>query len=134
MPFLGTMYYADSEVGGKTLTAGYHYSMPLRKTRVFVLGLFGFAAAALGILAVRRWYKGKEDPLTTVEKVFKTVANPIVAAGMAVCLGAVFMGAFGSYLLDNTVYAVSILCLEEFYSMGSIITGTAIRRSLLWII
>lgn len=111
MPFLGTMYYADSEVGGKTLTAGYHYSMPLRKTRVFVLGLLVFAAAALGILAVRRWYKGKEDPLTTVEKVFKTVANPIVAAGMAVCLGAVFMGAFGSYLLDNTVYAVSILLL-----------------------
>lgn len=118
MPYLGTMYYADSEAGGTTLTAGYHYSMPLRKTKVLMFGLLILLAAALGIFAVRNWYKKKEDPLTTVEKVFKAVMNPIVAIGTVVCLGAVFMGAFGNYLLDNTVYGVSILLLAGILFYG----------------
>lgn len=118
MPYLGTMYYADSEVAGTTLAAAYHYSMPLRKTRVLVFGLLILAAAALGLLAVQIRYKRKEDSLITVEKVFKAVMNPIVAAGTAVCLGAVFMGVFGSYLLDNTVYAVSVLLLAGILFYG----------------
>ncbi|MDE6204128.1 MAG: hypothetical protein K2G19_11715, partial [Lachnospiraceae bacterium] len=118
MPYLGTMYYADSEMAGTTLTAGYHYSMPLRKTRVLVFGLLILGAAVLGIFAVRNWYKRKEDTLITVEKVFKAVMNPVVAAGTAVCLGAVFMGAFGSYFLDNTVYTVSILLLAGILFYG----------------
>ena len=112
MPYLGTMYYADDTQDGMSLVANYNYSMPLRKTKVFVFGGLIAAAAALLCLAVRFWYKKKEDRLITVEKAFKSVMNPIVAIGTIFCLGAVLLGVFGNYFLDNTVYFVSVVLLS----------------------
>ena len=111
-PYLGTMYYADDTQDGMSLVANYNYSMPLRKTRVLVFGGLIAAAAALLCLAVRFWYKKKEDRLITVEKAFKSVMNPIVAIGTIFCLGAVLLGVFGNYFLDNTVYFVSVVLLS----------------------
>ncbi len=110
-PYMGTMYYADSTQEGMSLMANYHYSMPLRKKWVFGLGALIAGIAALAVLAVRLWYKKKEDKLTTVEKVFKRVMNPLVAAGALVCMGAVLSGFCGKYLLDNTVYFISVILL-----------------------
>lgn len=112
MPYLGTLYYADDTQEGMSLAADYHYSMPLRKTRVFAAGGLIAAAAAMLILAVRLWYKKKEDQLITVERAFKCVMNPLVAAGSAFLLGAVLLGVCGSYALDNTVYFVSVILLS----------------------
>lgn len=112
MSYLGTMYYADDTQDGMSLVANYNYSMPLRKTRVFVFGGLIVAAAALLCLAVRFWYKKKEDRLITVEKAFKAVMNPVVAIGTIFCLGAVLLGVFGNYFLDNTVYFVSVVLLS----------------------
>ena len=112
MPYLGTMYYADSTQDGMSLVANYNYSVPLRKTWVFVFGGLIVAAAALLCLAVRFWYKKKEDRLITVEKAFKAVMNPVVAVGTIFCLGAVLLGVFGNYFLDNTVYFVSVVLLS----------------------
>ncbi len=120
MPYMGTLYYADSTQEGMSLMANYNYRMPLRKTWVFGLGALIVGIAALSVLGVRLWYKKKEDKLTTVEKVFKGVMNPIVAVGALICIGAVLSGFFGKYLLDNTVYFVSVvlLALILFYGIN----------------
>ena len=47
MPYLGTMYYADSTVDGASLAADYHYSVPLRKTKVALFGILILAAINL---------------------------------------------------------------------------------------
>ncbi len=118
MPFLGTMYYNDSTMEGMSLVADYNYGVPLRKGRVLLFGAVITAAALLLVLAVRSYYKKKEDKLITVERAFKFVMNPIVAAGTLVCLLAVLMGAFGGYLLDNTVFFISVLFLAGILFYG----------------
>lgn len=118
MPYMGTMYYADSTMEGVSLAANYNYGVPLRKTRVLAFGLLILAAAALLILAVRLYYKKKEDRLITVEKVFKGVMNPLVGAGAVFCLGAVLLGFCGHYFLDNTMYFVGILFLAMILFYG----------------
>lgn len=119
-PYMGTLYYADSTQEGMSLMANYNYSIPLRKTWVFMLGILIVGIAALTIVGVRLWYKKREDRLTTVERVFKQVMNPIVAAGTLICMGAVLTGVCGNYLLDNTVYFVSVvlLALILFYGIN----------------
>lgn len=111
MPYLGTMYYADDGQEGMSLVADYHYSMPLRKTKVLVFDILILLAAGLLVLGVRLWYRKKEDGLITVERVFRHVMNPVVAVGAAVCLAAVLAGVCGQYLLDNTVYCISVILL-----------------------
>lgn len=111
MPYMGTMYYADSTVEGMSLVANYNYGVPLRKTRVLLVGLLTAAGAAFLLLAVRLYYKKKEDRLITVEKVFKRVMNPVVCVGAAFGLLAVLLGFCGPYFLDNTMYFVGILFL-----------------------
>ena len=117
-PYMGTMYYADSTMEGMSLVANYNYGVPLRKTRVLVLGLLILAAAALSIAAVRFVYHKKEDRLITVEKAFKRVMNPVVGAGTVFCLGAVLLGVFGHYFLDNAMYFVGILFLAMILFYG----------------
>lgn len=118
MPYLGTMYYNQSSVDGMSLTADYNYGVPLRKTKVLVLGLAVLLAAALLIAAVRLYYRKKEDRLITVEKAFKYTMNPIVAAGTIFSLTAVATQALGFYVLDNTVYFISILLLSAVLFYG----------------
>lgn len=118
MPYLGTMYYSDSAVDGASLVADYHYGVPLRKTKVLLYGFAILLAAALLIFAVRLFYKKREDKLITVERAMKYTLNPLVAVLTIVCLVAVFMGACGSYLLDNTVFAVSVIFLSGILFYG----------------
>lgn len=118
MPYLLKLYYDNSEMEGMSLVANYNYSVPLRKTKVFMLGAVIAAVAALCILAVRCWYRKKEDKLVTVERVFQSVMNPIVGAAALFMLGAVLMGYCGRYTLDNTVYIVSILLLAGILFYG----------------
>lgn len=118
MPYLGTMYYSDSAIEGMSLVADYNYAVPLRKTSVLLYGLIILMAAALMIFAVRLYYKKKEDNLITVEKVVRYTLNPIVAVFTVVCLIAVLMGACGSYVLDNTVFIVSVLFLSTILFYG----------------
>lgn len=118
MPYLGMLYYSDSSMEGMSLAANYNYEVPLRKKSVFVFGLASLGAAALLILAVRLYYKKKEDKLITVERALKYTMNPIVAAGMLASLLSVVMGAMGHYLLDNAVFFVSILFLSGILFYG----------------
>ncbi len=117
-PYMGTMYYADSAMEGMSLAANYNYGVPLRKTRVLAFGLLILAVAALSIAAVRLRYRKKEDRLLTVEKVFKRVMNPVAGAGAVFCLGAVLLGFFGHYFLDNAMYFVGILFLAAILFYG----------------
>ena len=120
MPHLGILYYSDAPMEGMSLVANYNYSMPLRKDKVFALGAGILVAAALMITAVRLIYKKKEDKLVTVEKVMKNTLNPIVAVATAVSLFGVVTGFFGKYVLDNTVFFISIvlLALILFYAIN----------------
>ena len=118
MPYLGTMYYSESSVDGVSLVADYHYGVPLRKTKVLLYGLAILGVAALLLFAVRLIYKKKEDKLITVERAVKYTLNPLVAVLTIGCLIAVFMGACGSYLLDNTVFAISVLLLSGILFYG----------------
>lgn len=118
MPYLGTLYYSDSAMDGMSLAADYHYGVPLRKGKVLSAGGSIVLLALLLVLGVRRYYKKKEDKLITVEKAFRCTMNPIVAAGALICLSAVLLGVCGSYLLDNTVFFVSIVFLAGILFYG----------------
>ena len=53
-----------------------------------------------------------------MERAVKYTLNPLVAVLTIGCLVAVFMGACGSYLLDNTVFAISVLLLSGILFYG----------------
>lgn len=118
MPFFVTMYYNDGTVEGACLAADYNYGVPLRKGRVLLYGAVILGAAALLLLLVRLIFRKKEDKLITVERAFKYVMNPIVGTGTLACLAAVVSGVFGSYLLDNTVFFISVIFLSGILFYG----------------
>lgn len=118
MPYMGTLYYADSSLDSRSLVADYNYSIPLRKSRALLYGLLIIGIGALLEAAVYFLFKNRNDKQVRVEKVFKTVMNPLIGAGTIVCLGAVLMGVCGRYLLDNTVYFVSALLLAGILLYG----------------
>lgn len=118
MPYLGTLYYSDTAMDGMSLVADYDYGVPLRKGRVLLAGGVIAVLAALMVLAVRFYYKKKEDKLITVERAFRYTMNPIVAAGALLCLLAVLLGVCGSYFLDNTVFFVSVIFLAGILFYG----------------
>lgn len=118
MPYAGAMYYNSSTVEGMNLVADYHYSVPLRKGKVFFFGGFVAALAVLLTGGVKLYYKKREDKLITVERAFKSVMNPAVAVLTIVCLSAVCMGACGKYLLDNIFFFVSVILLSMILFYG----------------
>lgn len=111
MPYAGVLYYDDTALDGVNLVADYNYIVPLRKGRVLLWGALIAALTALLLGAVRFYYRKKEDPLITVEKVVKYTMNPLTALLLIVCMVAVLTGSWSHYLLDNTVYVISILLL-----------------------
>lgn len=118
MPYAGAMYYNSSTVEGVNLVAEYHYSVPLRKGKVFLFGGLLALTAIILIGAVRLFYRNREDKLITVERTLKTLLNPIVAAGTVGALIAVCMGACGNYLLDNSFFFLSVLLLSAILFYG----------------
>ncbi len=120
LPHLGTMYYCDSTQEGMSLVADYCYGMPLRKEKVLAFGGILLFVAAISVLAVRLYYKKKEDKLVTVEKTMQVTLNPLIAVGTVLALVAVILGYCSKHLLDNTVYFISILLLAGilFYAVN----------------
>lgn len=119
LPYAGTMYYDNVPVEGMNLAADYDYGVPLRKGKVFLFGGLILAAAALLIMGTGRIYKNREkDRLLTIERVFKSAANPLAAAFLLICLGAVLLGFCGNYLLDNTFFFISVLLLGAILFYG----------------
>jgi len=111
MPHLGTLYYSDSPMEGMSLVANYNYSVPLRKDKVFLFGGCILLTAVLLMALTKLIFKKKEDGLVTVEKVMKNTLNPIVAVFTLLSLFGVVTGFFGKYVLDNTVFFISIVLL-----------------------
>lgn len=111
-PYAGTMYYNNESVDGMNLAADYNYSVPLRKGKVLLFGGILVLLAALLVWLTGRYYQKREcDKLITAERAFKFVMNPVVAVFTVVCLIAVLMGVCGNYLLDNSVYLISVIFL-----------------------
>lgn len=119
MPYAGLMYYNNQPIDGMNLVADYDYSVPLRKGKVLLFGGTVLILAALLLAVVKLIYKKKDkDKLITVERAFKFVTNPIVGVCTLLALGAVLMGVCGHYVLDNTVFIVSILFLSGILFYG----------------
>ena len=119
MPFAGMMYYADSSMEGMNLAADYHYSVPLRKGKVALFGVFTLLLTGLLLVLCRLYYRKKgQDKLITVERVVKVVGNPLIAIFILFCLGAILMGACSKHLLDNTFFFVSVLFLAGILFYG----------------
>ena len=120
MPYLGTLYYADSTLEGMSLVADYNYGVPLRKEKVLIAGGVIILLAAVALFAVKLIYKKKEDKLITVEKMVRRILNPVVAGGAVICLYAVATGFCGKYLLDNSVFFVGVVLLAAilFYAIN----------------
>lgn len=119
MPYAGVMYYNNQPLDGTNLVAEYEYSVPLRKGKVLLFGGTVVVLAALLLAVVKLIYKKKNrDKLITVERAFRFVANPVAAAFILIGLGAVVMGAFGNYVLDNTVFFISFLFLAGILFYG----------------
>ena len=108
-PNAGALYYDNQPVEGMNLVADYNYSVPLRKGKVLLFGGIIVLIAALCIALVRKLYKS--DQLITVERAFKFTLNPLVAVLTVVGMVCILTGTFGSYILDNTVFLISILLL-----------------------
>lgn len=118
MPYAGAMYYNSSTVEGMNLVAEYHYSVPLRKGKVFLFGGFLALTAIILIGVVRLYYRNREDKLITVERAFKAVLNPVAAVGTIGALIAVCMGAWGNYFLDNSFIFLSIVLFSMILFYG----------------
>ena len=118
-PYSGIMYYDNSEVPGMGLAADYNYIMPLRKEKVFLFGGLIAVLTAVLVFAAGKLFK-KKDKLITVEQTFKAVMNPLVAAGVLVCLVTILMGLWSKHLLDSIFFAVSVLLLAGilFYAIN----------------
>ncbi len=112
-PNAGVMYYMDSSLEGLNLVADYNYSVPLRKDKVALFGAVILALAAAMLFAVNYYYKKRQakDKLITVERAFKFVMNPLAAVLILAGLIATVTGAFGSFVLDNTFFFISIILL-----------------------
>lgn len=118
MPYAGAMYYNSSTVEGMNLVAEYHYSVPLRKGKVFLFGGLLALTAIILIGVVRLYYRNREDKLITVERAFRAVLNPVAAVGTIGALIAVCMGAWGNYLLDNSFIFLSIVLFSMLLFYG----------------
>lgn len=112
-PYAGVMYYQEESMGGRNLVADYRYTVPLRKGKMaLLLGVTLLAAAGL-LASVGHYYRKRpeKDRLITVERVFRTLCNPLTTLGVLTGLGAVILGKFGNFTLDNSFFFVSILLL-----------------------
>lgn len=118
MLYAGAMYYNSSTVEGMNLVAEYHYSVPLRKGKVFLFGGLLALTAIILIGVVRLYYRNREDKLITVERAFRAVLNPVAAVGTIGALIAVCMGAWGNYLLDNSFIFLSIVLFSMLLFYG----------------
>lgn len=118
LPFLGECYYQDSTMEGVSLAADYIYSVPLRKVEAGVSALAVLAAAALLLFLVKKIYEKKTDRLITAEEAFRNVMNPVVIVLAAAALIAIELGVFGHYLLDNSVFFISVLFLTAILLYG----------------
>ena len=109
MPGAGIMYYDNEQVFGAAVAAKYTYAIPLR---LRYKGLYSLAIVLLAIgvcFFVKKFYEDDENPLYSVEKVFKVCMNPLVSLMVLASLITIIMGLWSKHLLDNTFFVISIL-------------------------
>lgn len=125
MPYAAQMYYVNQPQEGMNLVADYNYRMPMRKGKVLWVGGITVLLAAFALYMVRLFYgtansskRQQRDKLITVERAFKCIMNPLLALFTVAGIICVLAGFCGSYVLDNTVFVVSILLLSGILFYG----------------
>ena len=110
-PFVGQLYLQDYVMSGQSLAVDYHYLVPFAAGKV--LFLIGAILLVMMIcMAIVSWYYRRypeRDSLLIVGQMIKVIFNPLIIILVIAGLVAVFLETFGSYLLDNIFFAVSIL-------------------------
>lgn len=130
----GTLYYGDVEDEDHCMVASYEYEVPLRKGRTLVCDVLFVLFGILVTFLTDRYYKWhpERNTLVTVEKIVKTVCNPLIVLAAAGAFAAVWPGRFFS---TNTVsivfFEVSILLAAAIllYAVNHDRTGYASDRT-----
>ncbi len=131
----GTLYYGDVEDEEHCMVASYEYEVPLRKGRTLVCDVLFVLFGILVTYLTGRYYKKypERNTLVTVEKIVKTVCNPLIVLAAAGAFVAVWPGRlFSTNTVSIVFFEVSILLAAAIllYAVNHDRTGYASDRTL----
>lgn len=122
----GTLYYGSVEDTEHNIITEYEYKIPLRKGRTLVCDVLLVLFGMLVTFFSGKYYTKFPDRngLLTVETVWKRVATPVILAGTAVCIVAVWpCKLFSPYAENNLFFIAGILI-----TAGILLYGVHHRR------
>ncbi|MDE6750419.1 MAG: hypothetical protein K2K21_15380 [Lachnospiraceae bacterium] len=92
MIYNGTLFYNGMEVKGHNIITEYDYEIPLGKGKAFVCYAFVVLFGLLISFLSKKYYEKhpEKNCLLTVEKVWKSVASPIVIISAVICMFAIW--------------------------------------------
>ncbi len=121
-PYVSRLIYNYDEVEGHNIIGEYHYTVPLRKDKVFRYGLVLGAVLAALLAAVELFTRlTKKDRLVTVGYALRMSANGLAAVGTAAALWFVSVRRlFSGRWLDNLFYTagIAIASVTLFYMIN----------------
>lgn len=131
----GTLYYGDVEDEEHCMVASYEYEVPLRKGRTLVCDVLFVLFGILVTYLTDRYYKKypERNTLVTVEKIVKTVCNPLIVLAAAGAFVAVWPGRlFSTNTVSIVFFEVSILLAAAIllFAVNHDRTGYASDRTL----
>lgn len=131
----GTLYYGDVEDEEHCMVASYEYEVPLRKGRTLVCDVLFVLFGILVTFLTDRYYKKnpERNTLVTVEKIVKTVCNPLIVLAAAGAFVTVWPGRlFSTNTVSIVFFEVSILLAAAIllYAVNHDRTGYASDRTL----
>lgn len=135
-PYIGPLFYSETGDTQHCMIAAYHYVMPLRKARTFVIDVL-LVLFGIFVTYVSGKYYGKyqeKNTLLTVERTMRTVLNPVI-----ILLGVVafiLIGpcmTFTNDIVSIVFYEVGVLLavLIALYAVNHDRTGCATDRTLM---
>ncbi len=122
----GTLYYGNVEDTEHNIITEYVYKIPLRKGRTLVCDVLLVLFSMLTAYFSGKYYKKYPDRnrLLTAETVWKRTATPVILAGTAVCIAAVWpCKLFSPYAENNLFFIAGILI-----TAGILLYGVHHRR------
>ena len=110
-PYMGHLYHGRYPMSGQSLVARYEYHIPLEGGPMWTFIALILLLAGLALLLIHAYYKKhpERDELIIAEDVLKKILNPLIFILVILGFFAVACSVFGSYLLDNIVFAIGVL-------------------------
>ncbi|RKI84023.1 hypothetical protein D7V83_06930 [bacterium 0.1xD8-71] len=134
-PYIGPLFYSEMGDTQHCMIAAYHYVMPLRKAKTFVIDGFLLLLAILVTYLSGKYY-GKyqeKNTLLTVERTMRAVLNPvIILLGIAAFIVIGPCMTFTNDMISIVFYEIGVLLavLAALYAVNHDRTGCATDRTL----